>query len=90
MIRPGLDEFRTLARTHTVIPVWRELLADLKEIREELRLDSKNGHKSNGNSNGHSGEGLSERHGVTAEAHVIEEYAVVDRITAGHQGGSVG
>jgi anthranilate synthase component I len=29
MIRPGLDEFRTLARTHTVIPVWRELLADL-------------------------------------------------------------
>jgi anthranilate synthase component 1 len=29
MIRPSLDEFRTLARTHTVIPVWRELLADL-------------------------------------------------------------
>ncbi|HEY2999731.1 MAG TPA: chorismate-binding protein, partial [Acidimicrobiales bacterium] len=29
MIRPTLDEFRTLARTHTVIPVWRELLADL-------------------------------------------------------------
>ena len=29
MIRPGLDDFRTLARTHTVIPVWRELLADL-------------------------------------------------------------
>ncbi|MEQ1761889.1 MAG: protein kinase [Pyrinomonadaceae bacterium] len=39
----------------------RELLADLKEIREELRLDSKNGHKSNGHSNGHSGEGLSEQ-----------------------------
>jgi len=36
----------------------RELLADLKEIREELRVDSKNGHKSNGN--GHSEEGLSE------------------------------
>jgi anthranilate synthase component 1 len=29
MVRPTLDEFRTLARTHTVIPVWRELLADL-------------------------------------------------------------
>ena len=29
MIRPTLDEFRELARTHTVIPVWRELLADL-------------------------------------------------------------
>ena len=29
----------------------REFLADLKEIREELRLDSKNGHKSNGNGN---------------------------------------
>ena len=29
MVRPTLDEFRSLARTHTVIPVWRELLADL-------------------------------------------------------------
>jgi anthranilate synthase component 1 len=29
VIRPTLDEFRSLARTHTVIPVWRELLADL-------------------------------------------------------------
>jgi anthranilate synthase component I len=29
MIRPTLDDFRGLARTHTVIPVWRELLADL-------------------------------------------------------------
>ena len=29
MVRPSLDEFRSLARTHTVIPVWRELLADL-------------------------------------------------------------
>ncbi len=29
MIRPSLDDFRALARTHTVIPVWRELLADL-------------------------------------------------------------
>jgi len=37
----------------------RELLADLKELREELRLDSKNGHKSNGN--GHSAGVLSER-----------------------------
>ncbi len=36
----------------------RELLADLREIREELRLDSKNGHNSNGN--GHSDDGLSE------------------------------
>lgn len=42
----------------------RELLADLREIREELRLDSKNGHRSNGNgnghSNGHSGDSLSD------------------------------
>ncbi len=40
----------------------RELLADLKEIREELRVDSKNGHKSNGNgnSNGNSESELSE------------------------------
>jgi Tol biopolymer transport system component len=37
----------------------RELLADLKDIREELRLDSKNGHKSNGN--GTSAVALSER-----------------------------
>jgi anthranilate synthase component 1 len=29
VIRPSLDDFRALARTHTVIPVWRELLADL-------------------------------------------------------------
>ena len=29
MIRPSRDEFRALARDHTVIPVWRELLADL-------------------------------------------------------------
>jgi anthranilate synthase component 1 len=28
-IRPTRDEFRALARTHTVVPVWRELLADL-------------------------------------------------------------
>jgi anthranilate synthase component 1 len=28
-IRPSRDDFRALARTHTVIPVWRELLADL-------------------------------------------------------------
>ena len=28
-LRPSRDEFRALARTHTVIPVWRELLADL-------------------------------------------------------------
>ncbi len=28
-IRPGREEFRELARTHTVVPVWRELLADL-------------------------------------------------------------
>lgn len=28
-LRPTRDEFRALARTHTVIPVWRELLADL-------------------------------------------------------------
>ncbi|HEY9558661.1 MAG TPA: anthranilate synthase component I [Acidimicrobiales bacterium] len=28
-LRPSRDEFRALARDHTVIPVWRELLADL-------------------------------------------------------------
>ncbi|MCB1039202.1 MAG: anthranilate synthase component I [Acidimicrobiales bacterium] len=28
-IRPSREEFRELARTHTVVPVWRELLADL-------------------------------------------------------------
>ena len=28
-LRPSRDEFRALARTHTVIPVWREVLADL-------------------------------------------------------------
>ena len=28
-LRPSRDDFRALARTHTVIPVWRELLADL-------------------------------------------------------------
>ena len=30
MIRPTLDEFRALARDHTVVPVWREVLADLE------------------------------------------------------------
>ncbi len=29
MIRPSRDEFRSLARDHTVVPVWRELVADL-------------------------------------------------------------
>jgi anthranilate synthase component I len=29
MVKPSRDEFRALSRTHTVIPVWRELLADL-------------------------------------------------------------
>src|SRR5690606_1631431 len=42
----------------------RELLADLKEIREELRLSSMNSHRSNGNgnenSNGNSAGELSE------------------------------
>lgn len=28
-IRPSREEFREIARTHTVVPVWRELLADL-------------------------------------------------------------
>lgn len=28
-LRPSRDEFRALARGHTVIPVWREVLADL-------------------------------------------------------------
>ncbi len=29
-IRPTRDEFRDLAQTYTVVPVWRELLADLE------------------------------------------------------------
>jgi anthranilate synthase component 1 len=29
VIQPSPEQFRSLARTHTVIPVWRELLADL-------------------------------------------------------------
>jgi len=29
-IRPSRDEFRGLADTHTVVPVWAELLADLE------------------------------------------------------------
>ena len=29
VIRPSREEFHTLARAHTVVPVWRELLADL-------------------------------------------------------------
>ena len=29
-LRPTLDEFRALARDHTVVPVWREVLADLE------------------------------------------------------------
>ncbi|MCB0969896.1 MAG: anthranilate synthase component I, partial [Acidimicrobiales bacterium] len=28
-MRPSRAEFKELARTHTVVPVWRELLADL-------------------------------------------------------------
>ena len=28
--KPSLDEFRTLAREYTVVPVWREVLADLE------------------------------------------------------------
>ena len=29
MLQPGREEFRALARDHTVVPVWREVLADL-------------------------------------------------------------
>ncbi|HVL03533.1 MAG TPA: anthranilate synthase component I, partial [Acidimicrobiales bacterium] len=29
MLRPSRDEFRTLARAHSVVPVWREVLGDL-------------------------------------------------------------
>jgi anthranilate synthase component 1 len=29
MLRPSRDDFRALARDYTVVPVWRELLADL-------------------------------------------------------------
>jgi len=28
-VQPSLDEFRSLARSHTVVPVWTEVLADL-------------------------------------------------------------
>src|SRR6476620_5993327 len=30
VIRPSREEFVALARTHTVVPVWREVLADLE------------------------------------------------------------
>ena len=30
VLRPSRDEFRVLARGHTVVPVWRELAADLE------------------------------------------------------------
>ena len=29
MLRPSRDDFRALARAHTVVPVWREILGDL-------------------------------------------------------------
>ena len=29
-VRPSRDDFRSLARDHTVVPVWREVLADLE------------------------------------------------------------
>ena len=29
-VKPSLDEFRALAREYTVVPVWREVLADLE------------------------------------------------------------
>src|SRR5687767_1112622 len=29
MLRPSRDDFRALAREHSVVPVWREVLADL-------------------------------------------------------------
>ena len=29
MLRPSRDDFRALARTHPVVPVWREILGDL-------------------------------------------------------------
>src|SRR5437867_5812863 len=30
VIRPSLEEFAALAASHTVVPVWREVLADLE------------------------------------------------------------
>jgi anthranilate synthase component 1 len=30
LVHPSLDEFRALAREYTVVPVWREVLADLE------------------------------------------------------------
>jgi anthranilate synthase component I len=39
VLRPSREEFRALARTHTVIPVWREVLADLTTpVAAYLRL----------------------------------------------------
>jgi len=29
-VRPSREEFRGLARDYTVVPVWREVLADLE------------------------------------------------------------
>ena len=29
-IRPSRDEFRSYAQTHTVIPVWAEILGDIE------------------------------------------------------------
>ena len=29
-VRPSRDDFRVLARDFTVVPVWREVLADLE------------------------------------------------------------
>src|SRR4051794_2150333 len=29
-VKPSLDDFVTLAREHTVVPVWREILGDLE------------------------------------------------------------
>ena len=31
MALPERDRFREVARTHRVVPVWRELLADLRQ-----------------------------------------------------------
>ena len=41
MLRPTREEFRVLAREHTVVPVWREVLADLTTpVAAFLRLCS--------------------------------------------------
>ena len=38
-LRPSRDEFRALAREHTVVPVWAEVLGDLVLFSPEDRYE---------------------------------------------------